>query len=346
MGTRVEGANATASGTLRSVGARRRELLDTVRQYANGPLLRLLHASGRLIHIEPAAHGARSLVYFVEIDGQPRMVLRAVPRWPDAWRVAHNLRHLAALSLPVPRLLAADCSLLTRLRWGFSPIVEERIEGSHVDALGRSEPAIRAVARTLARFHGVQRRRWGSPGLPRWGSYRSYQLANMARRARDLSAVLENRPTEGLVRWCREQSRAAPLDAPFCLAHNRVHSANFVIAPDGQAYAIDLLECRYGAFAVDVAWALEQICLADPERMSWFLDAYFRDQPEAAREVFERSRPFFEADYHLARATTYARRLTRKARARGANERRLCILRGHIQHLAALTGLEMTLVEP
>jgi len=326
--------------------ARRRDLLGAVRRYASGPLLRLLGARGRSVQVEPALHGKRSLVYFLEVDGLPRMVLRAVPRWPDAWKVAYNLRHLAAAGLPVPGLLAASVSPLTRLRWGFLPIVEERIEGSHVDALGRTEGPIRAVARALARFHAVRRRRWGWLALPRWGSYRNYFLRRLARRARDVDAALQQPRSRELMHWCREGSAHAPLDPPFSLTHSRVYCANFVVTPGGEAYAIDLLECRYGSFAVDLTWALERVCGGQPRPAAWFLDTYFAGDTEGRREAFERSRPFFEAEYHLARSATHARRVRRRVRAGKGIERRLGTLHRHVECLAAITGIDMAVVEP
>jgi hypothetical protein len=293
-------------------------MLDAVRRYASGPLARRLGAAGRPVRLEPATRGKRSLVYFVEIEGVAPAVLRAVPGLADAWKLAHNLRALRAEGLPVPDLLAVDLWPLTRLRWGFWPVVERRIEGSHLDELGRPEAAVRAVAGLLARFHNVERRRWGWPAFGRWGSYRRHLLARMARRARTFDSVLETPRAADLVPWCREQAGAAPLDAPFSLTHSRVYCANFIVTPEGQAYAIDLLECRFGTFAIDLTWALK----------------------------YERSRPFFEADYHLARASIYARRLPRRLHVPQAREQKLTALRRHAARLSELTGVELTIKTP
>jgi hypothetical protein len=326
----------------RRLGEERDRRLETVRRYAEGPLARRLGVPGRPAQIEPAEHGKRSLVYFVAIAGAPPAVLRAVPRMTEAWTLGYNLRFLRRLGLPAPTLLAADFWPLTRLRWGFWPVVEERIEGQDVAALGRTEPAVRAVAATLARFHNVERRRWGRPMIARWGSYRRHLLARMARRARTLDSVLEAARADELVRWCRERATAAPLGPPFALTHGRVFAANFLVTPANRAYALDLVECRFAPFGHDVVWALEQLCEGEAAACEGFLGAYFAARPAGCREVFERSRAFFEVDYHLARASIYARRLPRRRHVPQAREQKRAVLHQHAARLSELTGIELT----
>jgi hypothetical protein len=246
----------------------------------------------------------------------------------------------------VPKLLTWDCTLRTRLRWGFYALVEERVEGRHIEALGRPEHAVRAVARTLAQFHNLVRERWGWPRFPLWGSYRRYYLTRIARRAGALDGMLKRRGSGDLMAWFRDRAAGAPLEAPFSLTHSRVDSTNFVITPGGEAVALDLLECRFGTFASDVAWALERICKGRAEHVGWFLDTYFALRPRPCREAFEASRAFFAADYRLARASIYLRRLPDPARGGDRREKRLSALRAHLARLAGLTGIDLAVKEP
>lgn len=326
---------------LRRLRERRRARLDAVGRYVAGPLARRLGVDGAGARVEAAEQGKRSLVYFVELEGAAPAVLRAVTRFSDAWKLAHNLRRMRDLGLSVPRLLAADLSPLTRLRWGFWPVVEERIGGGHVDRLGRPEAAVRAVATTLASIHNVQRRRWGWPLLGRWGSYRRYQLARIRRRALSLDGPLERPRSAELIQWCAERAASAPLDPPFSLTHSRVYCANFIVTPDhARAYVIDLLECRFGTFAIDLTWSLKRLCGEQADACAWFLDTYFAERAAPCREAYERSRTYFEVDYHLARASIYARRFVRRVPgSRPAREKREGVRR-HTARLSALTGID------
>jgi len=345
MGARVEGTQGVAPKKLRPAAARRQKLLKRVRRYATGPLARRLGAPPEAIEVQPARHGERSLVYFVKVDGQPRVVLRAEWGFINAWQIVTSHRWLARRGLPVPRLIVGDFYLPSRVWWGFCPIVEEWVEGHHVDALGRPEPAIRAVATTLARFHAFERRRWGNPWVPRLGSYRRYFLSRQVRRAADLDSVLQRSRRGELLAWLDERAGTAPLEPPFSLLHCRVFAGNFVVTPQGEAVAVDLLEVRYGTFGLDVAWALERVCGGDGERSAWFLDTYFGLRP-SCREAFEASRPFFEADCGLAQAAVSARRVQLRLQKGRRVGSWLGSLRRQVERLAAITGIDLVVIEP
>jgi hypothetical protein len=334
------------SGRAERLGEQREERLDQVARYAAGPLARRLRAAAQEVAVVPAEHGKRSLVYYVSVGGEPRAVLRAVPRLLDAWVLSHNLRLLARHGVPAPALLESRLCPLTRLRWGFWPVAEQWIQGRHLDELERREPALCAVARALARFHNVRRRSWGRPVWPRWTSYRRYLLRRMAGRARNFDAVLAEPKAEALIAWCRRHAAQAPLGPPYSLTHSRIYTPNFIVTDTDEAYAVDLLECRYGTFGIDLTWALKRLCQGRPGACQVFLDAYFAERPDGTRRVYEASQPFFETDYHLARASIYARRLARRLHVPQAREQKLDALRTHARRLSELTGIPLAIHEP
>jgi aminoglycoside phosphotransferase (APT) family kinase protein len=338
-------ATEAATGPPSDKEAQGRALHDRILRYARGPLVGRLGEAELPTALEPATGGARSVVYFVDFPSGRRVVLRAVPRWLRAARLAYNFRSMKALGLPVPALLHAGLSPLTRLRWGFHPIVEEFVAGQDVPALGYEEGAVRAVALALARLHAVERRRWGWPGLSRFGSYRAYYLARLARRVRDLDDALAERRGEALGAWLRDQAPRAPLDPPFALTHSRVNPGNIVVTPDGEAVVLDLIECRYGAWGPDLVSALRRLCGGLCERQASLLDEYFGHLPSGRREAFERSRPLFEAAYDLAEAAVNARWVARAAAAGRAAEWQGQALAESVARLAAATGIELTLAE-
>jgi hypothetical protein len=342
----VESAGQQTANRARRLGEQREERLDPVARYAAGPLARRLGASARDVTVAPAERGKRSLVYFVSVGAEPRAVLRAVPRLSEAWVLRHNLRLLARHGVPAPALIEARLCPLTRLRWGFWPVAEEWVQGHHLDELDDRGLALRAVARTIACFHNVRRRFWGRPLCPRVTSYRRYLLNRIIERARNFDAVLEEPKADALIAWCRRHAAAAPLGPPYSLTHSRIYTPNFVVTDADEAYAVDLLECRYGTFAMDLTWALKRLCEDRADACEAFLEAYFAERPDGTRQIYDASRPFFETDYHLARASIYARRLPRRLHVPQARRQKLDVLHTHARHLSELTGVSLAIQEP
>ena len=322
--------------------ARRARFLAPVERYARGRLVRRLGAPGPPKSLRPATRGVRSLVFLLDFEGFPRVVLRANERWLRAARLVYNFRSFARMRLPVPELLVAELSPLARRRWGFYATVERFHQGRHPDEAPDRQAAVRAVARALARMHNIQRRRWGWPGFPRWGSYRRYFLGRVAERAGHLAKALPAGRRDRVLEWFRHGAADAPLDPPFSLTHSRVNNGNFVVRPDGEATVVDLIEARYGTFCPDLISALHRICDDDESLMAAFLEEYFEGRPRECRDVFEASRAFFEAYRVLGCAGTYARRIPRsqsEAEAQAYRER----LAHQVARLAHLTGLDLAL---
>lgn len=328
------------------VQKRRSNFLDTVCRYARGPLANRLGWEDRNIQVVPAVHGARSLVYFLDIEELSRFVLRAVPGFSDAWKLSNNLSRLKSFGLSVPKLILKEQSPIIRRKWGFYPIIEEYISGNHVSALGRNEPSVRSIATTLAQFHQIERTSWGLPAIPipRWGSYRRYYMKRIARRAYTLDKMIEVPRSKELIKWYMRCATSAPLDPPYSLLHARVNDGNFVVSSEGKAYAVDLLECRYGTFAADVNWALERICMGDSDRIQWFMNAYSSEWPGYPRKEFEASRQFFSASYWLNRAAIQVRRIQRQIDKGEPFDDTLASLRRHVSLLSQITEIHMKVV--
>jgi Ser/Thr protein kinase RdoA (MazF antagonist) len=328
--------------------SRRAVLRDAIVSYARERLPRRLGLEGQTVTLRRAAFGVRSIVHLVDLSGGSHVVLRALTPWVSAARLTYNLRSFARLGLPVPRLLDSDLSPLTAWRWGFYALTEERVDGTHPHEHPDQDAAARAVARALARFHSVERWRWGWPGLPRIGSYRAHLIARAAKRARHLDKALAQPRRREIEAWFREHSRSAPLGSPFALCHSRVNPGNFLLRPDGEAVALDLIESRYGAFAIDLVSAFYRICDGEAARIAAFLDEYFAARPAWCREAFDGARTFFEANRALGQAATFTRRAARAAAAGDADELALfrAGLRDHVAYLSSLTGIDLPLEAP
>jgi len=314
---------------------RRLEMADTVRRYVDGPLLRLLGATGPVTAFGPVPAGRQSIAYFVDIEGQPRGVFRAERSWLHGMTLLSNMWHLRARGVPCPALLATDRSPVTFLRWGFLPIFEERIEGVYPHRVKDAAAGIRSMAEALAELHNVCRDRWGSPRLPRWGSFRRHTLRRVADWVRQVAPLLDGAERERLLPWFLARAGDCPLDPPFSLVHAAVRLTNFVVTPEGRTVLIDLARLRYGSFARNVAWALEKIRQEDPGLVEPFRDAYFAASPPERREAFERSERFFAAAYELSRAATYSRRIRHADRSSRPREKVMGSLERHLVRLVS-----------
>ncbi len=345
LGVRMGGGAFENVQARRQQEARRAEAREAVARYASERLPGRLGAQGPPVSLRAPSLGMRSIVHLVDFEGFPRIVLRVLRRWLRAARLAYNFRAFARTGLPVPRLLDSDLSPLTRVRWGFYALSEEFVEGQHPTEAADREAAVRAVARALARFHNVERRRWGWPAFPRPGSYRRHVLERVAERAGHLARALPQGQPDALVAWFRLHAGTAALDAPFALTHSRVNRGNFIVRPDGEAIVVDLIECRYGTFCPDLVSALHRLCECEERLTGAFLDEYFATRPARCRAAFEQSRTFFEASHELGQASSNTRRVGRALDADEAAAFRACLAE-HVERLAELTGVELTLAEP
>ncbi|MFW6161699.1 MAG: phosphotransferase, partial [Planctomycetota bacterium] len=271
--------------------------------------------------------------------------LRAVPRWLPAARLAYNFRSFARLALPVPRLLDSDLSPVTRLRWGFYALSEEYVRGQPPTETADRAGAVRAVARALARFHTVERPRWGWPAFPRLGSYRRYVLRRVSGRVGHLAGALPSDQCEALLAWFAQHADLAALEPPFSLTHSRVNSGNFILRPDGEVAVVDLIECRYGTWCPDLVSALHRLCECDERWTAAFLEEYFAARPAWCRAAFEESRTFFEANRALGQAASNTRRAARAADPEAAAALR-ARLAEDIRRLADLTGVALAETAP
>jgi Ser/Thr protein kinase RdoA (MazF antagonist) len=308
-----------------------------------GPLRRLLGTTKPVTSFDHVPAGRRSIVYFVDIEGQPRGVFRAERSWYRAMALLSNMRHLHARGLPAPRLLATDRSLVTFLRWGFLPILEERIEGTHPQQASDKLAALRSVAATLARMHAVQRTRWGTPRLPRWGRYRPYYLGRIKAWARLVVPVVDEPEDGAILPWFLDRARECPFDPPFSLLHASIRPDNFIVTEEGPTVPIDLSRLRYGCFATDLAWALKRMCAGDATARAEFEGAYFAGGGQERRQSFERSERFFLAAYELSRLATYARRLRSPKSTRWRGEEIERFSRLHLEQLAKDMGIALRL---
>jgi len=128
-------------------------------------------------------------------------------------------------------------------------------------------------------------------------------------RARSWLTREESRGVEGaFLSWRPVVARLA-----FSLVHKDPNPDNFILTPSGTVMPVDVHRLSYAPFQEDVVTAVDHFCPVDERMADFFIDACFDRGGEASRELFEKTRPFFEPLYFL-------RKLSRLADHAGASE--------------------------
>jgi hypothetical protein len=294
---------------------------DPISRYVARWLLPVMGISGRsFTTAPPRTEGTRSSVRVVRIDGMPPLLLRAWDQRRRAVKNAEALRHLDALGLAAPRLVAHDLTARPGRLWradSGNPFitVETWIEGTpHADLSGQDagEGALQ-VARVLARWHAVTRLRWGRPSGQHFRSFASYTLLGVRRMTRALAADgwisgAESRILDqGFSSW---HDRLSALEV-FSLVHNDANRRNFIVTATGEPVPVDLHRVSYEPFAEEVVNAVYHFCRKDDSLRDRFLETYFEHAEPASREAWSALRGFFEP-------LTYLKKMSRRAGALGA----------------------------
>ncbi len=329
------------------VVATRTAALERLRPYVERRVLPALGFAGAPFDLDVAPEGTRSIVLFLTVGGE-RFVVRGDRDFVQATRTVFAMRHLIRRGAPIPRLLVADLSPVTRVRYGATISVEEMVPGRSLDEVEVDESMIRPAATALARLHAITRSRWGAmlPGVGRKGGYFRALTSRVERRLDDLAAnVPDLRPLTGAdVRsWFRGfEGDVEPKDV-YSACHLRVSNTNLLVTDAGDARLIDVATARYGHPGIDVERALQRWCRRRKRLEAAFLDEYFRASARLTRSEWERVRPYFGASFHVTqvyRAAKEIRQFTgdgrwqkiggRRRTVRRNVERMFDVIAGHV----------------
>ncbi len=327
-----------------SMLARREAARKRLRSYVAVKVVPALGESGAF-DLVVAPEGTRSIVLFLRVGGK-RYVIKAHENVASATRILITTRHMVRHDVPVPRILFADLSPVTRLRHGAVFLVDEAIEGGDLATLERTEERLAAAGRALGRMHRVTRGRFGAPlpGLARRTDYFRFLQGRLNRRLDDLarSSAEFSAVADPIVReWFARQELAATPPGGFSLCHLRVSDSNVLFGPTGEAYLIDVVTARYAHPAIDLERALYRWCNDDPRLSAAFLSAYFATFTGYSRTDWERQRDYHRASFHVTqiyRAAKEYRRFIADDNRRKTRRRRRTVTRHAHELLAVLTG--------
>jgi Ser/Thr protein kinase RdoA (MazF antagonist) len=269
---------------------RRAEALETFRAYCDARLLPALGLSGD-VTLTPADLGRGSLIFFVEVEGAPSLVLRGDPKPRSLKRRIAGHRLLASKGIPVPKVVHRDTSRSTCREYGMAFATEERAPGGPL-VLPGGDPA--PIAKVFARLHGntaltrgpLNSVRWPWPGPKGWLEKKSARWIDMYR--------LAGRPNlEAILSWIDAQPRAAWLHAPR-LVMGDVTDSN-VLVDDERVTLIDLSGVGYSSAPFEVVRLQHRFLHDDPQAWATFREVYLAEADPALRAEVEVSLPLMEA---------------------------------------------------
>lgn len=274
------------------IRARRERARGRFERYAREVVLPRLGGDAHTLRLEAPEEGLGSLLFFVEAEGAPPMVLRGEGRLRLRRRAtAHAL--LLRLGTNVPRVLHLDPGVLTLLRYGHGFMVEARLPGESLKKA--ADPGAAAqLGRVFAPLHAHRARSFGHVGTIRgpWNRL-PWKLRRWTRkRLRRLETSGDPAAAE-TARWVASQPPSL-LDQPPRLGLGDVSASN-VLVHEGEVAFVDLSGVCWGSAAHEVARLHRKLLFGDDALFAAFWSAYreaaapdLRDEVEAALPLFER----------------------------------------------------------
>jgi hypothetical protein len=259
-------------------------------------------------------------VRHVGIPVYGRLVLRVFFRRRHLARLAGYRRlrwTYERLEIPVPKVVFIDDTAATWWRYGFALLAEEFIEGDPFNDLPRAKRAklLGALAPVIAKLHGVTS---SEPGKPWAGVVDDVRASAQARLGRWLGRIQElgigpgAEHSKALTEWYAD-ALAGLSPRRFPLIHGGLSQENVLVVGGSRPVLTDAMAAEHWFGQWDLLF-LEWLVTDEDERCEEAVDAYFAacgDEATFTRQVYEQSRPVFEAAYYVHRASTFARHAVR-----------------------------------
>lgn len=293
----------------KEIAEERAHHLETFQEWVEEVLLPDLGSSGPA-SVQPAERGRRSLVYMIEADGLPRMVLRGEP---DRIRVRRRVRGHRALirhGVSAPAILRFDLDAATFRRLGFFPVIEEHLKGRHFDKVWNAETAAAALGEALACAHRVTALAPGWPGELRHFWKNRYRLKAKAAGWIEQHCKQQELPGEAFENWLESFPESDFRHRPRLTVGN-ITPSNMLVRQRRIGF-FDLNGVRFGSAPMEMARARSFLA---KETLGAFEETYRNGATADLVDEVERSRELCDGLTHLRQSvrTSFAKRKTRTA---------------------------------
>jgi Ser/Thr protein kinase RdoA (MazF antagonist) len=292
----------------REISERRALGVETASQYVQKLLLPLLGVPGARFEIVPATAGLRSLVYFVAIEGAPgRFVLRCVRGRDNARWLAAAIDIFAVHKVPAPRPVHRDLSFRTYFSLGWSPFVEELVEG-RAFSMPAPEAVLTNLADGYARLHSVRSKRWDRPHKPRGDDMIGARAARAEKLAREGMKLAPAELAARMAAILTSLHEWRPdLPSSYSLCHNRVTPLNVIVRPDSASVLIDLERVKFGSHLEELALIQSVLLEGSADAFAIVLATYRGVRPDLDPEADPRGWLWFRRLVGLRRADAAVR---------------------------------------
>jgi Ser/Thr protein kinase RdoA (MazF antagonist) len=296
-----------------------KNLQDRLASYVEKRLLGLLGLAGRPFVLEPAHAGMHSQVFFLTVEGERPLVLKAISKRQRFRSILAGSRHLAGNGIAVPEILCADADSRFFNRRGMHVMCEERICGKTLQHSPRPPELLAELAGFFAGMHGHTRAAWGTIDKGSQSGLFGHLYKKCAARVRDWSAAdagatpaLQNR----LLALLAQGEPAVDRIAAFSLCHCDPNPNNIIVrASDRKLFLLDAGTLRYLPRAIDYFMLQAYFCFRNRESAPLFERAYMSCLSGAQLRDFADSQNFFR----LYVAVLFMHDLTTRFAALGAD---------------------------
>lgn len=293
-----------------------------VQCYVTGRLLPALECPGQSFSLQAHGVGIHSRVWFLDIPGQPGLVLKGVASRDRFEAMLQGSACLHQHAMPVPRVVHAARRRLFCGGPGMHLVCEERIAGQTLFELGRPVAAIRAAGRLFARLHAVTAAQWGPPGQGRTTGLADYLLARTRVRLdrwRSRDRALPRARIRHIMEFMRAGRAAVDAIAVFSLCHGDANPGNIIVDRAGQVWLLDTGNVRFLPRFLDYYTLALNLCEDDPARQDALRDAYCGALDARAQTDFAAGQGFFRVCVLAQFGATLAQRHGAPARSGGGD---------------------------
>ena len=287
-------------------------LQQRLEHYIAGRLCPALGCPGARFSLAATPLGINSAVYYLDIEGKPSLVLKALTKRSRFRQMLGCHAHLAGHGIGVPDILHAEEDGRIVKRIGRHIICEERIVGPTLSERRDSAELISAAARLFCSLHAVTRDTWGKIDESKTGGLH----ASLVKKMKENLHVWQDRPAgleKKAVAWAHGWRQPVDRLTRFSLSHGDPNPGNIILDGSGRLLLLDTGHLRYLPRAIDFYTLQLNLCEDDEGKQKIFEDAYAGGMAAGDVTPFQETLPCFKAYVLVSGAAMLARRLSATA---------------------------------
>lgn len=249
-------------------------------------------------------YGLKSYVLLVHPHDQPPFILRCMVNPAEAQALRANMRLCGEHGLPTPAVRFEDISRDHFREHGFGVIVENLIEGKHLNAGTLSESQLAHLAEMFARLHRIESAQWGSPHDLSTRSYFDYvivsKINNRLKTIAKFDEDFQSKWRDEIMKFIKSFRKGFDGLPPFSLTHDKINCGNVIFGAGEQSFVVDLESLCFGSPGKDITAAMYYFCKS-PDEIATFKQKYFAEVGGRIQRHYEKHERLYRVWHHLSR---------------------------------------------